>query len=105
MSGQALCFRMISSRRPDTGKCPRHTQYDPADRPLFPRFPCLNDLSWTTERLLLQFAPAVVERRAVKWVGGQIPARPGLSMIDLHESVSASVDCVRLSSGLVSWQR
>jgi len=24
MSGQALCFRMISSRRPDTGKCPRH---------------------------------------------------------------------------------
>jgi len=26
MSGQALCFRMLSSRRPDTGKCPRHTQ-------------------------------------------------------------------------------
>jgi len=24
MSGQALCFLMISSRRPDTGKCPRH---------------------------------------------------------------------------------
>jgi len=24
MSGQDLCFRMISNRRPDTGKCPRH---------------------------------------------------------------------------------
>jgi len=24
MSGQELCFRMISSRRPDTEKCPRH---------------------------------------------------------------------------------
>ena len=31
MSGQDLCFRMISSRRPDTIKCPRHSSDRGAD--------------------------------------------------------------------------
>ena len=39
MSGQALYFRMISSRRPDTGKCPRHIPLKIAPAPFSRRVP------------------------------------------------------------------